>query len=247
MSQVPVHAPPPSADLNATEAVFEAILADIVRGHYPPGSRLPAERELARLRGASRPTLREALRRLAAWQLVDARRGSGIVVRPQREWSVEVLPAYLRYGGGAGQPAASRVLADALAVRRSMIFEIIHLVTARIPPGGTAAAREAAHRAWSVRHDGVAYSAADLEVTRGLVEAAEFLPALWLLNRLASVFEELVRAFGPLIRPPANYLDTHERLFDAIEADDAERAVTIAREHFEAHDRELTAFLGQSP
>ena len=233
----------PSGQLNATEAVFEAILADIVRGTHPPGSRLPAERELARLLGASRPTLREALRRLVAWQLVDARRGSGVVVRPCREWSVEVLPAYLRYGVGANQPPAALVLADALAVRRSMLYEIIELVTARIPPGGTERAREAARQAWALRHDGLAYSAADLEVTRGLVEAAEFLPALWLLNRLGSVFDELMSAFGPLVRPPPDYLETHGRLFDAIEADDTALAVSIARAHFETHDRELTAFL----
>src|SRR5690242_8291325 len=48
----------------AIESVFERILADIVKGVHPAGTRLPAERELARLLGASRPTLREALRRL---------------------------------------------------------------------------------------------------------------------------------------------------------------------------------------
>jgi GntR family transcriptional regulator, transcriptional repressor for pyruvate dehydrogenase complex len=236
----------PVSDRNATETVFEAILADIVRGTYPSGSRLPAERELSRQLGASRPTLREALRRLAAWHLVDARRGSGVVVRPRREWSVEVLPAYLRYGGGPGQPSVAQVFADALAVRRSMLYELIGLVTNRIPPGGTAVAREAAQTAWSHRHDGKAYAAADVDVTRGLVEAADYLPALWLLNRLASVFDDLAHSLTPLIRPPANYLENHERLFDAIEADDTPRALAIAREHFEAHDRDLTALLPQS-
>ncbi len=232
----------PPAEQSAAEAAFEAILADIVRGRYAPGARLPAERELARQLGASRPTLREALRRLVGWQLVDARRGSGIVVRPRREWSVEVLPAYLRYGGGEGPPP-TRVLADALAVRRAMIHEIIALVTERIPPGQTAPAREAARRAWSLRTDGMAYAAADLDVTRALVEEAEFLPAMWLLNRLGAVFEELAGLFAPLIRPPDNYLENHERLFEAIEADDTERALAVAREHFDAHDRELKALL----
>ena len=81
----------------AIENVFETLLADIVRGTYVAGSRLPAERELARILGASRPTLREALRRLGEYNLVEPRRGSGVVVRPWREWSLEVLPGYLRY------------------------------------------------------------------------------------------------------------------------------------------------------
>ena len=86
------------ATATAVEAVVEALLAEILRGNFPPGTRLPAEREMARLLGASRPTLREALRRLGEWNLVEPRRGSGIVVRPRSEWTIEVLPAFLRYG-----------------------------------------------------------------------------------------------------------------------------------------------------
>src|SRR5216110_2245024 len=91
--------------ITAIEAVFDAILSEIVRGHYPPGARLPAERELSRRLGASRPTLREALRRLGEWNLVEPRRGSGVVVRAYRDWSIEVLAAYLKYGKPEnGQP-----------------------------------------------------------------------------------------------------------------------------------------------
>ena len=86
------------APATAVEAVVEALLAEILRGNFPPGTRLPAEREMAKMLGASRPTLREALRRLGEWNLVEPRRGSGIVVRPQREWTIEVRPAFLRHG-----------------------------------------------------------------------------------------------------------------------------------------------------
>lgn len=239
----PIHAER-AEERNATEAAFESLLADIVAEVYPPGARLPAERELARKLGASRPTLREALRRLAAWHLVDTRRGSGILVRPRREWSVEVLPAYLRYGGGAGQPAIRAVLADALALRRSMIFEIIALATDRIPPGGTAEARAAAREAWALRGQPAAYAVADFEVTRALVEAAGDWPALWLLNRFGAVYGELVGLFSEVIAPPSDYLETHESLFEAIEANDGERALALARGHFEPHDQKLLDALG---
>jgi GntR family transcriptional regulator, transcriptional repressor for pyruvate dehydrogenase complex len=45
-----------------------------------PGERLPAERELAAMLGASRPALREALRSLQARGDVEIRRGSGVFV-----------------------------------------------------------------------------------------------------------------------------------------------------------------------
>jgi DNA-binding FadR family transcriptional regulator len=51
-------------------------------GEYAPGARLPAERELARELGVSRPSLREALIALEIEGLLEVRVGSGIYVTP---------------------------------------------------------------------------------------------------------------------------------------------------------------------
>lgn len=56
--------------------ILELIAADKLR----PGDRLPAERELAALLGASRPSLREALHALQAQGTVEIRHGSGVFV-----------------------------------------------------------------------------------------------------------------------------------------------------------------------
>jgi GntR family negative regulator for fad regulon and positive regulator of fabA len=45
--------------------VESALVAAILDGHYPPGSILPGERALAAQFGVTRPTLREAIQRLA--------------------------------------------------------------------------------------------------------------------------------------------------------------------------------------
>src|SRR5260370_31059948 len=114
--------PKPNDAPTAIDAVFEKLLADIVSGAHQAGSRLPAERELSRRVGASRPTLREALRRLGEWNLVEPRRGSGVVVRPYRDWSVEVIAGYLRYGKPEpGQPTIGRILLDLLSIRRAIV------------------------------------------------------------------------------------------------------------------------------
>src|SRR5580692_8508935 len=128
----------PSVPSTAIDTIFEKLLSSIVSGQYAAGVRLPPERELSRQLGASRPTLREALRRLDEWNLVEPRRGSGIVVRPYRDWSIEVIAAYLRYGKPAdGQPTISRILLDLLAIRRALVLEVIRLTATRIPKGGT--------------------------------------------------------------------------------------------------------------
>jgi len=60
-------------------------IADQIRtlirsGEFPPGSRLPPERDLAKQLGVSRPSVREALIALEVEGLVDVRIGSGIYV-----------------------------------------------------------------------------------------------------------------------------------------------------------------------
>lgn len=51
-------------------------------GEYPPGGRLPPERELAERFGVSRPTIREAIIALEALGRVRVKTGSGVYVLP---------------------------------------------------------------------------------------------------------------------------------------------------------------------
>jgi DNA-binding FadR family transcriptional regulator len=235
---------PKTTELTAIDAVFEALLKNIVGGTYPSGTRLPAERELSRQLGASRPTLREALRRLGEWNLVEPRRGSGVVVRPYRDWSIEVLAGYLRYGKPEiGQPGVARMLLDVLAMRRAVALEVVRLTAKRVPKGGTAGARSAMARAWSVR-DQAAYAREDFEVMRTITEAAQFTPGLWLLNRLADVWFDAAATLRFAVRPPDDYVAVHTRFFDLIESGDADAACVVMGDYLERHDARLVGALG---
>ena len=238
----------PKPDPNAATAIdtiFERLLSDIVSGVHPAGSRLPAERELSRQLGASRPTLREALRRLGEWNLVEPRRGSGVVVRPYRDWSIEVMAAYLRYGKpGLGQPGVVQMMLDVLAMRRAVALEVVRLTARRVPKGGTTPARAAMARAWSLR-DQPDYAREDFEVMRTIVEAAQFTPGLWLLNRLAEVWFDAAASLRFAVRPPDDYVAVYTRFFDLIEAGDADRACAVMGEYLERHDARLVGALGE--
>jgi DNA-binding FadR family transcriptional regulator len=61
--------------------IADQIRALIQAGEYGPGARLPAERDLARELGVSRPSVREALIALDLEGFVEVRIGSGIYVR----------------------------------------------------------------------------------------------------------------------------------------------------------------------
>lgn len=62
------------------QSVATQILALIREGKFPPGERLPPERELALQLGVSRPSLREALIALEIGGQVEIRMGSGVYV-----------------------------------------------------------------------------------------------------------------------------------------------------------------------
>jgi len=68
-----------------TQRLYQQVaqqVADLIQsGELPPGERLPAERELAKRLGVSRPTIREAMIALEIAGLVEVRTGTGVFVR----------------------------------------------------------------------------------------------------------------------------------------------------------------------
>ncbi|MFV0459700.1 MAG: FadR/GntR family transcriptional regulator [Actinomycetales bacterium] len=87
------------------------ILDEIRAGSFAPGQRLPAEERLAELAGSSRLTVREAVRGLAAENVLVTRQGSGTYVQPISAWtSVEAVLHVQRADG-------RQLLAQLLAVR----------------------------------------------------------------------------------------------------------------------------------
>lgn len=65
--------------------IAEQLRSLIVSGEFPVGSRLPAERELAKQLCVSRPSVREALIALEVEKVVEVRGGSGIFVLKPRK------------------------------------------------------------------------------------------------------------------------------------------------------------------
>ena len=83
-----------SADAAETSTRYQQIARDLLgkirTGQFPVGTMLPAESQLCQDYHASRYTVREALRWLADYGLIDRKRGLGTVVR-----TVEPSPAFV--------------------------------------------------------------------------------------------------------------------------------------------------------
>ena len=68
----------PIARRSIADDVFDQIAGDVLQGEVAPGEALPSERRLAEVLGVSRPSVREALKRLETDHLVVSypRRGT---------------------------------------------------------------------------------------------------------------------------------------------------------------------------
>ncbi|KUF10800.1 FadR/GntR family transcriptional regulator [Pseudoponticoccus marisrubri] len=103
--------------------IARRLAAEIERGVYAAGERLPPERELAQLLDVSRTTVREALLALEIMQMIDIRVGSGVFVRDEASRG----PAPL-YEPDAAPPSA------VLAARRLIEGETASLAAAHATP-----------------------------------------------------------------------------------------------------------------
>ncbi len=134
---MPTETPSAVARLPETRRLYQQI-ADRIRvliaeGEFPPGSRLPAERDLAQQLGVSRPSLREALIALEIDGSVEIRMGSGVYVtaaaatrggqmmRPMGESPLELMQARAVIEGAVAAMAAARTTPEAIAGLRTCL------------------------------------------------------------------------------------------------------------------------------
>ncbi|WP_310593394.1 FadR/GntR family transcriptional regulator [Pedomonas mirosovicensis] len=107
------------------QRIADEIATAITQGRYPPGTRLPGERDLAEEFSVSRPTIREAMIALEIRGMVEARHGSGIYVTaappalPQAPeldvGAFELIEARVLFEGEAAALAATAIEEQALA------------------------------------------------------------------------------------------------------------------------------------
>jgi GntR family transcriptional repressor for pyruvate dehydrogenase complex len=83
------------------EAIIHELKSLIDSGHIAQGSKLPGERELAKMLNVSRPSLREALRALILLGILDNRQGDGTYLTSSNRWPIEPFSIMLSVKKGA--------------------------------------------------------------------------------------------------------------------------------------------------
>lgn len=73
----------PIRKVNITEQVFEQLKNNILAGKWAVGEKIPSETELSEIFGVSRSTVRQAIRSLADYGLIEVKLGAGSFVKQQ--------------------------------------------------------------------------------------------------------------------------------------------------------------------
>jgi GntR family transcriptional repressor for pyruvate dehydrogenase complex len=202
--------------------VAEQLRALIVGRRLGRGERLPAEGELSTMFGVSRSTTREALRLLAAENLVETRRGvtgGTFVVHPDTSDIELALGTAINLTAGTDQLSVEEV------------FEVWHLT--QIPAARLAAQRRSEAHVVALRElsslDRTQPSDNDMarramEFHRVLVAATENRLLLLMTRPLSTVGASMLEGAGEVGPFLEHVIARHAQLAEAIAAADADRA-----------------------
>ena len=121
-----------SPPLRPAELSEQRLIQAILDGTFAAGSTLPGERDLAGQLGVTRPTLREALQRLARDGWLEINHGKPTLVKDiWRDGNLNVLSALVRYGQGL----PSDFVTNLLQVRLAMAPAYARAAVERNPQG----------------------------------------------------------------------------------------------------------------
>ena len=113
--------------------IAEQLREAILEGKFKIGERLPTEDELAQRYGVSRPSVREALKRLAAQNLVKAKRGpsgGNFVIKPSYEKLAESLSGSATLLVGLGALDIKEIIEARRALQGSCLEQAVKNATA---------------------------------------------------------------------------------------------------------------------
>jgi DNA-binding FadR family transcriptional regulator len=232
----------PRADARATfslpqpqgrgaNAIAAHLRSAILGGTYSVGDRLPPERDIARAVGASRTTIRNALRLLEDEDLVTRRVGSGTYVARRAE------------GGDGDDVAETTSPLELVEVRAALEPHMVRLAVLNGKPRDLDRLWHALAELERAGPDADRFSRCDQRFHLALAQATHNPLLIWIyhqVNRIRS-HRHWVAVQHKVLKPPriAAYNGEHRALVEAISARDGERAVEIIQRHLQAARRDL--------
>jgi GntR family transcriptional repressor for pyruvate dehydrogenase complex len=201
----------------AARLVVAYIRRLIENGDLGAGDKLPPERELTRLVGVSRSSVRIGIRSLATVGVVEARRGAGtfVAIGPPL-FAVNPLPMF----------AALHGIHQAELFEARMVIEIDLAGLAAERAGGEelAAMSEEVMEMFASLDDGHRFLVHDLRFHRAVAAAARNPLLAAIMEMVADLFYDQRKSTVDSWRGAPDAAEQHRRIYQAIRAHDVQRA-----------------------
>ncbi|MBP1233925.1 GntR family transcriptional repressor for pyruvate dehydrogenase complex [Arthrobacter sp. PvP102] len=214
--------------------VAERLMAYFTSGDIAPGTRLPAERQLAASLGVGRSAVREALAALEILGIVIVRPGSGTYLR---DGVSELLPRTLSWGLMLGEPRTRELV----ELRSGLEVQAVQLAAMRITEAALARMRAnldsmeknlgnlaAFVEADAAFHKEIAASSGN-QVLQELLQSIRSLLRIWVDRALTDEGHA------------AAALAEHRAIFTALESHDATAVTDAMASHMDTASRRLLA------
>jgi len=209
-----------SAPKRPIDHVEEALISAILNGDFPPGSVLPAERELAVRLGVTRPTLREVLRRLERDGWITIQQGKPTLVNAfWWEGGLNVISGIVRYS----RTLPEDFVTNLLQVRLDLAPSYTRQAVIHDAPGVASLLAEAA----GLPETPQAFAAYDWQVQRSLTIASRNPVYALILNGFAGFYENLARHYFAPAEARQISRTYYADLLEAAKAGDAPRAEAV--------------------
>ena len=208
-------------------------------GELAPGSRLPAERELAQKLGVSRPTIREALIVLEVEGFIDIRMGSGIYVNARKPLPVDLPPE--EFEGPFELLRARAVVECAVAEEAARLARPEHILVLDDNLAQMAAALNDRHRALALDRDFHV-------IVSGMIANATLSRFVGSIHdmRMTPYFEKLASYFENTDTWRAA-MEEHRAIRNAIAAGDPAAARAAMRAHLDQSQLRLSESFEEKP
>lgn len=198
-----------------SKQIAEQIREAIVSGKLENGDRLPTEDELAQRYGVSRPSVREALKRLAAQHLIRARRGptgGNFVVQPSFDELAESLSGAATLLIGMGALGIDEIIEARRVLQRSCL----ELAVTQVDAEALARIEDALARQRDPAITDEAFCQADVAFHRALVDATANGMLRFVMYTVLEALIPVTNMVVTVVRERGDILDLHERMLDEL-------------------------------
>ena len=223
----------PVTPARLADTVSDAIAAALFDGRIAPGEALPAEGEIAREFGVSKPIAREALRQLTAAGLIFTQQGKVARAKAMNGEPMERIYGY------AARSSLER-LREANEMRRVIETGIGRLAAERRDPAGLAAMERALHDMAGSIKEPSDFTEADILFHLGIALATGNTMIRVQMEGMRSVQREVSELFSRRAnRTDADWnatVERHRAIYEAIAAGAPDLAEQKIIAHFEAAD-----------